>query len=85
MTAVAMNGILNHMPEEEWQFDPDIHVPRQDENGVDLSLIEYALSWSVPQRLEEHYNARRAAEALRKAGERLYGSTRPDLEALDRV
>ena len=59
-------------------------VPRTDETGdVDLSLIEYNLSLTPAERLEQHYHARMLAERLRAAGERYYGSPHPVLEEDD--
>jgi hypothetical protein len=58
-------------PLEEWPLD----VTRTDASGdVDLSLIEYNLSLTPTERVEQHYRFRLFTQKLRKAGEELYGS-----------
>jgi hypothetical protein len=65
-------------PPEEWPVD----VMRTDESGdVDLSLIEYNLSLTPTQRVEQHYQFRLFMQELRKAGEKLYGPAVPDPQA----
>lgn len=62
-------------PEGTWPLDEwPIDVQREDENGVDLSLVEYNLSLTPAQRVEQHYHARLFFELVRGAGERHRGS-----------
>jgi hypothetical protein len=57
-------------PLEEWPLD----VQREDEHGVDLSQVEYNLSLTPAERVEQHYQARLFFEEVREAGKRLRGS-----------
>ena len=67
-------------PLDEWPLD----VQRTDESGnVDLEQIEYNLTLTPAQRVEQHYQARLFAERLRRAGERLYGPIISNLEAAE--
>jgi hypothetical protein len=57
-------------PLDQWPLD----VMRTDESGdVDLSLIEFNLTLTPTQRVEQHYRFRLFMQELRKAGEKLYG------------
>ena len=54
----------------------------QDENGVDLTLIDYMLSLTPTQRLEALEQMMRLDEALTEARVKLYGfDPRADIEA----
>lgn len=65
-------------PAEDWPLD----VQRTDESGeVDLSLLEYTLSLTPAQRIEQNYHARRLVEKLRHPGRQLYGPAFPTSEA----
>jgi hypothetical protein len=66
---------------EHWPLD----VQRVDENGIDLSLVERALSLTPEERVEQNYRQRLLGAELRRAGERLYGSAFPNLEEIDRI
>ena len=63
----------------DWPLD----VQPTDENGVDLSLIEYNLSLTPAERVEQHYQARLFVEKLREAGRRLYGPAYPNPDAAE--
>jgi hypothetical protein len=58
--------------------------PPTDETGdVDLSQVEYCLSLTPAQRIEQNYHFRLFAEKLRQAGERYYGSPFPDPQEIE--
>ena len=56
-------GALPLDPELRAQLD---HLPPQDENGVDLSMIDLTLSMSGAERIERHYHARLFVENIER-------------------
>lgn len=71
-------------PQKAAQPEPRaVDEPWTDESGdVDMSLVADCLSRTPAQRLEQHYQARRFAEELRRAGERYYGSAAGNPQAM---
>lgn len=59
-------------------------VQRTDESGdVDLSQVEYCLSLTPAERIEQNHQARLFAECLREAGRRYYGFPSSNPEAAE--
>lgn len=72
------NGYRVAAPEGTWPLDEwPVDVQREDEHGVDLSLIEHNLSLTPAERVAQHYQARMFFEMVREAGERHRGSAIP--------
>jgi hypothetical protein len=69
------------MPANIDHDEQSLYPPTDESGDVDLTLIEGNLRLTVEQRFERHYQARRFAELMRRAGEQFYGSTSSDPQA----
>lgn len=73
MATIPAGGIIRAMAETPNTDDWPVDVLRQDENGVDLSLIEHNLSLTPQERLEQYFQFMRFVEVMREAGRKHYG------------
>ena len=67
-------------------FDPAIlpdYAPVQESDEVDIAQIEFNLSLTVPQRIDQYFRKMELREGIRKMRSDLYGIEIPEHETID--